>query len=198
MRARYIIRLGLLLVAWVLTDGRALADARSLVIEQFQADIQVLPSGDLLVTETIRPRFTGSWNGLKRDIPVEYRTPQGFNYTLLLDLVSATDEHQTPLKVDSFRDRHYRSFKVWLPGAQDTTKTLILTYRVANGLRYFEDHDELYWNVTGDEWDVSIESAAARVLLPGKATGVNALAVIGAYGAREQQADVRIEGSEIH
>jgi len=198
MRARYFNRLGFLLLAWLLTDGRALADARSLVIEQFQADVQVLPSGDLLVTETIRPRFTGSWNGLKRDIPIEYRTPQGFNYTLLLDLISATDEHQAPLKVDSFRDRHYRSFKIWLPGAQDTTKTLILTYRVANGLKYFEDHDELYWNVTGDEWDVPIESAAARVLLPQKATGVKALAFSGAYGAREQQADVRIEGSEIH
>ncbi|MEK7760586.1 MAG: DUF2207 domain-containing protein, partial [Nitrospirota bacterium] len=77
MRAWYFIRLGFLLLVWLLTDRTALADTRSLVIEQFQADIQVLPSGDLLVTETIRPRFTGAWNGLKRDIPVEYRTPQG-------------------------------------------------------------------------------------------------------------------------
>jgi len=182
-------------LAWLLTDHAA--QARSLVIEQFHADLHVLPGGDLIVTETIRPRFTGSWNGLKRDIPVEYRTPQGFNYTLLLDLVSVTDEHHAPLKVDSFRDRHYRSFKIWLPGAQDTTKTLILTYRVANGLRYFEDHDELYWNITGDEWDMPIESATARVTLPGKATGVKALAFNGAYGARDQQADIRIEGSEI-
>ncbi|SPP64702.1 DUF2207 domain-containing protein [Nitrospira lenta] len=196
MRARYVIRLGLLLFAWLLTGEHA--GARSLVIEQFHADIQVLPSGDLVVTETIRPRFTGAWNGLKRDIPVEYRTPQGFNYTLLLDLLSATDEHQAPLKIDSGRDRHYRSFKIWLPGAQDTTKTLILTYRVANGLKYFEDHDELYWNVTGDEWDVPIESATASVSLPPNATGIKALAFSGAYGAREQQADIRIEDSTIH
>lgn len=168
-----------------------------MVIEQFHADIQVLTSGDLIVTETIRPRFTGSWNGLKRDIPVEYRTPQGFNYTLLLDLVSVTDELQTPLKYESSRDRHYRVFKIWLPGAQDTTKTLILTYRVSNGLKYFEEHDELYWNITGDEWDVPIESAEARILLPAAATGVKALAFSGAYGAREQKADVRITGPEI-
>lgn len=185
----------MLLLCWILTAG--ISHARALVIEQFHADIQVLSGGDLLVTETIRPRFSGSWNGLKRDIPVEYRTPQGFNYTLLLDLVSVTDEHQAPLKYESFRDRHYRSVKIWLPGAQDTTKTLILTYRVANGLKYFEDHDELYWNVTGDEWDVPIESASARIQLPAKATGVKALAFSGAYGAREQQADVRIEGAEI-
>lgn len=168
-----------------------------MVIEQFQADIQVLKNGELLVTETIRPRFTGLWNGLKRDIPVEYRTPQGFNYTLLVDLVSVTDERQSPLKYESSRERHYKIFKIWLPGAQDTTKTLILTYKVSNGLKYFEDHDELYWNVTGDEWDVPIESASARVLLPAGTTGIKALAFTGAYGAREQQADVRITGPEI-
>lgn len=168
-----------------------------MVIEQFQADIQVLTNGEILVTETIRPRFTGSWNGLKRDIPVEYQTPQGFNYTLFLDLVSVTDEHQAPLKYESARERHYRTFKIWLPGAQDTTKTLILTYKVSNGLKYFEEHDELYWNVTGDEWDVPIESAGARVLLPAGATGVKALAFSGVYGAREQHADIRITGPEI-
>ena len=145
-----------ILLGWALAIGPSLVDARSLVIEQFQADIQVLPSGELLVTETIRPRFAGAWNGLKRDIPVEYRTPQGFNYSLLLDLVSVTDEHLAPLKCETSRDRHYRTFKIWLPGAQDTTKTLILTYKVSNGLKYFDDHDELYWNVTGDEWDVPI------------------------------------------
>lgn len=151
-----------------------------MVIEQFHADIQVLTNGDLIVTETIRPRFTGSWNGLKRDIPVEYQTPQGFNYTLWLDLVSVTDEHRTPLKYESSRDRHYRVFKIWLPGAQDTTKTLILTYKVSNGLKHFEEHDELYWNITGDEWDVPIESAGATILLPAAATGVKALAFSGA------------------
>jgi len=173
------------------------AHARSLVIEQFHADLQVLANGELLVTETIRPRFTGAWNGLTRDIPVEYRTPQGFNYTLLLDLVSVTDERQTPLKYETSHDRHYRSIKIWVPGAQDTTKTIVLHYTVGNGLKYFEDHDELYWNVTGDEWDVPIEATSARVLLPAGATGVKALAFSGAYGAREQHADVRITGPEI-
>lgn len=112
-------------------------------------------------------------------------------------MVSVTDEHHAPLKYESYRNRHYRTFKVWLPGAQDTTKILVLTYKVSNGLKYFEDHDELYWNVTGDEWDVPIEAATARILLPAGATGVKALAFSGAYGARGQQADLRITGPEI-
>jgi len=197
MRPPQFVILAIALLGWLLGTGTDLSYARALVLEEFHAEIQVLTNGELLVTETIRPRFTGSWNGLTRDIPVEYRTPQGFNYTLLLDLVSLVDERQTPLKYETFRDRHYRTFKIWLPGAKDTTKTLVLTYRVSNGLKYFEDHDELYWNVTGDEWEVPIEAASARILLPAAASGVKALAFTGAYGAREQRADVRITGPEV-
>ena len=59
-----------------------------------------------------------------------------------------------------------------------------------NGLKFFEDHDELYWNVTGDEWDVPIENARAEILLPPGVTGIRALAFTGAYGSRAQNADV--------
>ncbi|MBX3235830.1 MAG: DUF2207 domain-containing protein [Nitrospiraceae bacterium] len=173
------------------------ADARSFVLSRFDVDLQVLPNGDLLVTETVSPRFEGSWNGIERLIPVEYRTPQGFSYALLLDDVTATDEQGTPLKLESSRERHYRNFRIWIPGANDATCTFVLKYRVRNGLKFFEDHDELYWNVTGDEWDVPIEQASARILLPPNATGVRAQAFTGAYGAREEAATVSIEGSRI-
>ncbi len=185
------------LCSWLLAFGIGAAQARSLVIERFEGEIQVLPNGRLLVTETIRPRFTGQWNGLVRRIPVEYRTPQGFNYTLLLDPVSVMDERSTPLRYESSRERHYRTFKIWLPSAQDTTKAVVLKYSVENGLKYFEEHDELYWNVTGDEWDVPIESAFARVLLPAGASGIKALVFTGPYGARGQQAAVEITGPEV-
>jgi len=61
------------LLAWPI----AAEAQRSLVIQEFVADVEVDADGGLLVTETIQPRFTGSWNGLYRTIPVEYRTPQG-------------------------------------------------------------------------------------------------------------------------
>ena len=49
MHAPTLVHLTLLLLSWLLTAG--IGHARSLVIEQFQADIQVLSGGDLLVTE---------------------------------------------------------------------------------------------------------------------------------------------------
>lgn len=173
------------------------AAARSFLLSRFDVELQVLSGGDLLVKETVSPRFEGTWNGIERLIPVEYRTPQGFNYSLLLDRVTVTDEQGTPLTFESSRERHYRSFKIWIPDATDATRTFVLKYRVRNGLKFFEDHDELYWNVTGDEWDVPIEQASVRIVLPPQTTGLRAQAFTGAYGARETAATVEIVGAGV-
>lgn len=173
------------------------AQARSFVLSRFDVELQVLSCGDLLVTETVSPRFEGAWNGIERLIPVEYRTPQGFNYSLLLDQVTVANEQGTSLTFESSRERHYRNFKIWIPGATDATRTFVLKYRVRNGLKFFEDHDELYWNVTGDEWDVPIEEASVRIILPPQTTGIRAQAFTGAYGAREAAATVEIVGAGV-
>ena len=172
------------------------AAQRTLVIQSFDATIEVSADGSILVEEVIVPRFTGSWNGIYRTIPVQYRTPQGLNYTLRLDVEGATGEEGRELRIESSRERHYRKLRIWVPDASDTTKTVKLRYRVANALRFFEEHDELYWNVTGDEWDVPIEAASAHVTLPGEVTGVRATAFRGAYGSTEQAA-VSIEPSGV-
>jgi hypothetical protein len=167
------------------------AAARQLKIQKFSADIYVLPDSALQVTETIQANFIGSWNGLYRTIPIQYTTPQGFNYTLFVKFEGATDAAGQPLKVESSRQRHYLQWKIYVPGATDVVRTIVLHYRVTNGLKFFQDHDELYWNVTGDEWDVPIENASAHILLPPGVTGVRALAFTGAYGSRAQNADVQ-------
>ncbi len=176
--------------------GPALAQ-RSLAIQEFDADIRVNRDGTLNVVEKIRPRFTGRWNGIYRLIPVEYRTPQGFNYTLLLDSVTATDEQGQPLRFKSSRERHYRKFQIWVPGAEDATRTVVLAYRVRNGLKFFDEHDELYWNVTGDEWEVPIEAARALVRLPDGVGGIRATAFTGGYGSQEAAAQVDFAPSAV-
>ena len=138
-------------------------EARSLAIESFAADIVVNLDGSIQVTETIRPHFTGSWNGIYRTIPVEYRTPQGLNYTLLLAVQAITDETGSPLRYEQSRERHYLKLKIWVPGATNATRTVAIRYRVRNGLKFLDEHDELYWNVTGDEWRAPIPSASAHI-----------------------------------
>ena len=165
------------------------ASARQLKIQKFSAEIFVQPDSSLDVTENIEANFIGEWHGLYRSIPIEYVTPQGFNYTLFVKLESATDASGRALKVESSRERHYLKWKIYVDDATDAVRTITLHYRVTNGLKFFEDHDELYWNVTGDEWDVPIENASAEILLPSGVTGIRALEFTGANGSRAQNAE---------
>jgi uncharacterized membrane protein YgcG len=173
------------------------ASARELKIQKFSAEIFVEPDSSLNVTETIEVNFIGAWHGLYRTIPVEYVTPQGFNYSLYVKLQGATDAAGQPLKVESSRERHYLKWKIYVDDASDVVRTITLHYRVQNGLKFFEDHDELYWNVTGDEWDVPIENASAQILLPPGVTGIRATEYTGSAGSRAQNAEVTTSGNSV-
>ncbi len=197
--ARYFTGIAMLVLAVPLAASLAPgpADAREFTIEQFDARIEVAQSGSIEVVEHIRFRFEGSWNGIIRSIPVDYRTPQGFNYHLRLDHVAVTDDDGARLKVESKQARHNRELKIWVPGANDAVRSITLRYRVGNALRFFDNHDELYWNVTGDEWEMPIEGATAVIVLPDRAANVRATAFSGAYGSKTQNAEVTTEGREV-
>ena len=100
------------------------AAQRTLGVERFDAAIAVNLDGSVDVTETITAKFIGSWNGIYRTVPVEYHTPQGFNWTLHLELLGATGADGQTLKVEKERERHYVKYKIWVPGAQDATRTV--------------------------------------------------------------------------
>jgi len=164
---------------------------KALVIEQFDAEIDILPSGRIHVSETIRFRFTGSWNGVFRDIPVRYETLQGFNYHLDLRVSSVLDEGGQPLEYEESREGQYKRVKIWVPGATDEARTVFIEYSVENALRFIDPedsdfeagHDELYWNVTGDEWEIPILAATARVAVPPEVTGLAARVYTGPVGS---------------
>ena len=167
------------------------ASARQLKIEKFSAEIFVQPDSTLDVTETIDVNFIGVWHGMYRTIPVEYVTPQGFNYSLFVKFKGATDAADQPLKVESSRQGHYLKWKIYIDDATDAERTIHLHYQVRNGLKFFEDHDELYWNVTGDEWDVPVGNASAQIFLPPGVTGIRTNEFTGSYGSRAQNAAVK-------
>jgi len=146
------------------------AHAKELRIEKFDAQIAVLPNSSVHVTESITVNFIGApWHGLYREIPVEYVTPQGMNYSLLLNVERVTNGAHRPLKYDSSRERHYRKLKIYVDNADNSVQTIIIEYTVSDAVRFFEDHDEFYWNVTGDGWTVPINSASASISLPAAA-----------------------------
>jgi uncharacterized membrane protein len=171
---------------------------RELRIENFQSEVLVMADGTIDVTENIQAHFVGGpWHGLYRTIPVEYVTPQGLNYSLVLEVRRITDGSGRTLKYETSRVRHYRKLKIYVPDADNSTQTISIEYVVSDALRFFDDHDELYWNVTGDDWDVPIHAASTRIVLPEGTTNIRANVFTGAYRSRAQNADVDVAGNGV-
>jgi uncharacterized membrane protein YgcG len=171
------------------------APARTLTIQSFKAEITVTPDGMVDVTETIQAHFAGAWNGLYRTVPIQYTTPQGLNYSLFVTPVSATDDSGNALKYETSSANGYLKFKIYVPDAVDATRTIVLHYRVSDALTFFEDHDELYWNITGNDWDEPVGNVSAVITLPAGTTGLHALAFTGTYGSKSEDARVQTLGT---
>ena len=134
-----------------------------------------------------------------RDIPVVYRTPSGFNLRLQLDVRSVTTEDGTALRYEESRERHYKRIKIWVPGANNAIRTVTIQYSSPNALRFIDadesefeaGHDELYWNVTGDEWEIPIHAASARIVVPPEVAGLRARVYTGGFGSTASNARIR-------
>ena len=185
----------LFLLVAVLAQSNSAA-AKSWRISNFQDNITVSPDGSAQVSETITLVFVGEWHGIHRTIPIEYPGPDGTNYQLFLDVTSVTGEDGAKLKYDSSTSGAYRDLKIYIPDAFNATRTVNIAYRVRNATRFFDQYDEFYWNVTGNDWPVPIEHATATVHFPDAASGsLRAQAFTGVYGSTERDATATVEGS---
>jgi len=183
------------LALWLALSCAGAAPARTLTIQSFKSEITVTPDGMVDVTETITAHFAGSWNGLYRTVPIQYTTPQGLNYTLDVEPVSITDDSGSNLKYETSSANGYLKFKIYVPDAVNATRTIVVHYRVSNGLSFYEDHDELYWNITGNDWDEPVGNVSSTISLPAGTAGIHAVAYSGTYGSKEQDAKVTVDGT---
>jgi hypothetical protein len=174
------------------------AVARSWRVADFNDTIAVAADGSTAVHERLTLVFIGQFQGIHRTIPVEYPGPRGTNYTLYLTVTGVTDGNGNKLRYESHTSNGYRDLKIFIPGAFDTTRTVEIDYSLRNAIRYFDDHDEFYWNVTGNDWPVPIDHASATVQLPSAAAGsLRAQAFTGVYGSHEREATSNVNGSDV-
>jgi uncharacterized membrane protein YgcG len=148
----------------LLSAPAAPAASRSFAIDRFSVTLDVERDGSLQVQETLDVTFRGAHNGIFRLIPLQ-STRYGLPFALRIDAVHVLDDDHRPLKTDITYPGRYVKIKAWVPGAVDARRTVHILYRVRRWLLTFEDHDEIYWNVTGTEWDVPIHTADATLTL---------------------------------
>jgi len=175
----------------------ARAQERSWHIQDFKDTIAISADGKALMSEKITLVFVGQWRGIHRKLPINFPGPDGTNYTLFIDVKGVTDENGEKLKYESSKSGDYRDLRIYIPDAEDATRVVNIDYTVRNAIRAFDDHDEFYWNVTGNDWPVPIAHAEAFVALPQNAAGgLRAQAFTGVYGSTEAAATSEVKGAD--
>ena len=164
-------------------------------IKSFDSTITINKDGTIDVKETIIYNFDSlQKHGIYREIPFIKTNQDGKQFELRFSNFSVTDENENSYKyVKSWIDEKLIRLKI---GDADRLitgiHTYIISYQVAGALTYFFDHDELYWNVIGNEWKVPIASTTASVVWPQeiKKEDVKGICYTGITGSKESLCSV--------
>ena len=184
----------LLLLALLLAPLIAQADERILF---YGSDIQVHEDGWLTVKETIRVRAEGKQvrRGIYRDFPTRYRDRFGNHVKVQFEpLAVLRDGSSEPWHTKSMSN----GIRVYAGSAQHTLQPGVyeytLTFRSNRQLGFFDEHDELYFNVVGTGWVFPVDRVEATVELPADvaASELRTDVYSGAYGSRAGNATTEV------
>ncbi|MBI4708827.1 MAG: DUF2207 domain-containing protein [Candidatus Portnoybacteria bacterium] len=136
-------------------------------IDDFAATIKINTDSSINVSERIEYDFgTQEKHGIFRFIPIKYKA-RGGNYNLRISDISVNDENNFayPFK----KSPSGNSIEIKIGDADKLIsgkKIYTINYKINRAINYFDDYDELYWNVTGNEWGILIEKSFAKIILP--------------------------------
>jgi uncharacterized membrane protein len=138
-------------------------------IRFFASKIVVHPDASLTVTENITVISAGQEikRGIVREFPTKYRDRYGNVVRVGFEIIEIQRDRQPEPyhteKVGNGVKIFIGKKNVFLPPGQHT---FTITYKTTRQLGFFQDYDELYWNVTGMGWTFPIDSVQATVELP--------------------------------
>jgi hypothetical protein len=191
--------LAIFLLAWI-----PVAFAQQERIISYHSDILVLEDGSFDVTETIKVYAAGSQirRGIFRDFPTLYKGDNDEWYRAEFDVKNVLKDGQK----ESYRtERHYDGRRIYI-GQEDVfldegEYTYTIRFRTDRLMRFYEDYDEVYWNVTGNYWSFPIEKSSATIVIPKGSSqfkGVNYCGPAGAERSCEVKVTANSERNEFH
>ncbi|OGB97283.1 hypothetical protein A3F06_00970 [candidate division TM6 bacterium RIFCSPHIGHO2_12_FULL_36_22] len=158
-------------------------------IRLFDVIITIHKNGWMDVEEkiTVNAKGIAIRRGIVREIPLRYRILGIFNYLpkFTLNKILHNDQPAAYHVETVYNGKHIfigSKHAFIRPG----THTYTIDYSTNKNIGFFKDHDELYWNITGNQWRFPIEKIQTKVHLP---EGVNfndiqAIAYVGRFGSR--------------
>ncbi len=187
----------LFVVFAVLSGGAVAQGQENERIISFASSIKVHKDGLLRVVETIKVYAGGRSikRGIYRDFPVRYRDKRGYLRSVGFKVISVSRDGRPE---NYFVQRSGDHKRIYIGRRdfflEDGEYSYKITYETTRQLRYFYDYDELYWNVTGNNWSFPINKASVHIELPTGARIINKAAFTGRYGSTDGAFLVKPDG----
>jgi len=169
MRGRFALVAAFTVVAIFVTLLGGAHAQQSEEVTSFEVFYAVDAVGFVHVREDIRYDFgSNEKHGIFRNTPVRYEYDDENDRLIEAKDVNVTNGNGDEWEFEITENDPSLVIKIGDPDVLISgEQRYVITYTLDRALNPFDDHDEFYWNVTGDEWDVPIESASATVRMPG-------------------------------
>lgn len=178
----------------------AVAYSQDFTISKFHADITIQQDSSIVVRESILVNFLEARRGIYREIPFIYQDERGNAIKTPLQVRSVTDHTGMARQYKAAKLGNVINVRIGDPDQYVSgVQTYVITYEIQNAVLFFEEHDELYWNVTGNYWRAPIQEASAQVVLAVKEPGGNlrAACYTGAFGSMASQCRYKASGNSV-
>jgi len=159
-------------------------------IDDFNTKIQINKNGTILVQEQIVYNFGDlQKHGIFRDIPLIKTNKEGKKFKLDITNIQVVNQEGGSYQYTLSNQDNNVQIKIG-SASQFVTGIVdyIISYQVSGALTYYSEHDELYWNTTGNAWQVPILKASAEVILPEQieASDIKSICYTGGAGSTTQ------------
>jgi len=167
-------------------------------INNFDTDITINKDGTIDIVETIKYDFGSEYrHGIYREIDIFKINKENKKYLLTFDIVGVSNLNGKKYKYTQSEDRGRGKLilKIGDPDVYVSGEYVYkIAYQVKGALTYFSDHDELYWNLTGNEWNVPITSSSTIINYPEEIplNNVGAKCFTGPYGSSASDCQIDI------
>jgi uncharacterized membrane protein len=160
-------------------------------IRSYDVTIEIRADDSIRITEVIEYDFgSNQRHGILRDVPTRQAYDDRYDrvYPMDVETVSATGGASADYEVSS-QSGGITQIRIGDPDVTTSgVHTYTIVYTVEAAMNGFDDHDELYWNAVGEEWDVPVERATATVTAPAGIVDAACFAgPVGAYTACDRQ-----------
>jgi len=166
-------------------------------IIRFHSDIAIDTNGRIEVAENIKVYAAGKEikRGIYRMIPLSRKNNKGqsvpVDYKVLAVKCNGAESKYHTKKEGGNLFIYIGDANVLLKAGE---YDYVIVYESYGQIGFFDDFDELYWNVTGD-WGFPIEKASATITLPGKAKGIKSACYTGVKGSTEKNCTTEDSGN---